>query len=60
MSCGLTVLPVCLVGMAIGFWKPAEPGRECSRKVLGGVNGSAPALLEEDASLSKRFLPAMA
>nr|GEU32780.1 hypothetical protein [Tanacetum cinerariifolium] len=33
---------------------------ECSRKVLKGVDGLALALLEEDASSSKRFLPAMA
>nr|GEX14959.1 hypothetical protein [Tanacetum cinerariifolium] len=47
------------VGRMIGFWKPAELGRECSRKVLRGVDGLALTLLEEDASSSKRFLPAM-
>ncbi|GJZ45913.1 hypothetical protein Tco_0593509 [Tanacetum coccineum] len=54
------ILLVCLVGMVIGFWKPEELGRECSRKVLRGVGGSVLVLLEEDASSSKRFLPAMA
>ncbi|GKA59016.1 hypothetical protein Tco_0758329 [Tanacetum coccineum] len=51
---------VCSVGKVIGFWKPKELGRECSCKVLGGVGGLAPVLLEEDASSSKRFLPAIA
>ena len=45
--------------MATGFWKPAGPGRECSYKVLGRISGLAPALLDKDASSSKRFLPAM-
>ncbi|GJV78658.1 hypothetical protein Tco_1514528 [Tanacetum coccineum] len=44
----------------IGFWKPEELGRECSCKVLEGVGSLAPVLLEEDASSSKRFLPAIA
>ncbi|GJS78378.1 ribonuclease H-like domain-containing protein [Tanacetum coccineum] len=35
-------------------------GYECSRKVLRGVGSLVPVLLEEDASSSKRFLPAMA
>ncbi|GKD53963.1 hypothetical protein Tco_1287350 [Tanacetum coccineum] len=35
-------------------------GRECSRKVLEEINGLVLVLLEEDASSSKRFLPAMA
>ncbi|GKG02239.1 hypothetical protein Tco_0306944, partial [Tanacetum coccineum] len=32
MSCALTILPVCSVGRVIGFWKPEELWRECSRK----------------------------
>ncbi|GKC92068.1 hypothetical protein Tco_1157510 [Tanacetum coccineum] len=60
MSRASTILPVCLVGRVIGFWKPKELGRECSCKVLRGVGGLVLVLLEEDASLSKRFLPAMA
>ncbi|GJX55534.1 hypothetical protein Tco_0285431 [Tanacetum coccineum] len=32
----------------------------CSCWVLGGIGGLAPVLLEEDASASKRFLPAIA
>ncbi|GJS48009.1 hypothetical protein Tco_0598130 [Tanacetum coccineum] len=44
----------------IRFWKPEELGRECSRKVLRGVDGLASAFLEEDALSSKRFLLAMA
>nr|GEW87974.1 hypothetical protein [Tanacetum cinerariifolium] len=47
-------------GMVIGFWKPKELGRELSRKVLRGVGGLVLVLLEEDASSSKRFLPAVA
>ncbi|GJX60858.1 hypothetical protein Tco_0292248, partial [Tanacetum coccineum] len=39
--------------------KKRELRRECSRKLLGGVAGLVPVSLEEDASLSKRFLPAM-
>ncbi|GJX87926.1 hypothetical protein Tco_0339940 [Tanacetum coccineum] len=35
-------------------------GRECSRKVLEEINGFVPLLLEEDASSSKGFLPAVA
>ncbi|GJV40813.1 hypothetical protein Tco_1419253 [Tanacetum coccineum] len=60
MSRESTILPVRLVGRMIGFWKPKELGYECSRKVLRGVGGLVPVLLEEDASSSKRFLPAMA
>ncbi|GJU04757.1 hypothetical protein Tco_1121187 [Tanacetum coccineum] len=60
MSRASTILPVCSVGRVIGFWKPEELGRECSRKVLRGVGGLVLVLLEEDASSSKRFLPAMA
>ncbi|GJZ16676.1 hypothetical protein Tco_0552799 [Tanacetum coccineum] len=56
MSRESTILPVCSVGKVIGFWKPEELGRECSCKVLGGVGGLAPVLLEEDASSSKRSL----
>ncbi|GJR91300.1 hypothetical protein Tco_0215311 [Tanacetum coccineum] len=57
MSRELTILPVCLVGRVIGFWKPEGLG---SYRVLGGVDGLAPMLLEEDASASKRFLLAIA
>ncbi|GJV23844.1 hypothetical protein Tco_1376539 [Tanacetum coccineum] len=53
MSCALTILPVCLVGRVIGFWKPEELGRECSRKVLSRVGSLVQVLLEEDASSSK-------
>ncbi|GKA24689.1 hypothetical protein Tco_0710722 [Tanacetum coccineum] len=60
MSCESTILPICSVGRMIGFWKPEELGHECSCKVLRGVDGLVPMLLEEDASSSKRFLPAMA
>ncbi|GJS25175.1 hypothetical protein Tco_0453807 [Tanacetum coccineum] len=60
MSCASMILPVCSVGRMIGFWNPEELGRECSRKVLRGVGGLVLVLLEEDASSSKRFLPAMA
>nr|GEU98569.1 hypothetical protein [Tanacetum cinerariifolium] len=48
------VLPVCSVGKVIGFWKSEELGRECSCKVLGGVDSLDPVLLEEDALSSKR------
>ncbi|GKA43798.1 hypothetical protein Tco_0736522 [Tanacetum coccineum] len=54
-----TMFPVCSVGRMIGFWKPAKQGREYSRKVLTGVDGLASALVEDDASSSKRFLSAM-
>ncbi|GJX39109.1 hypothetical protein Tco_0252412 [Tanacetum coccineum] len=54
------ILRVRLLGKKIGFWKPEELGRECSRKVLREVDGLALMSLEEVASLSKRFLPAMA
>nr|GFA86289.1 hypothetical protein [Tanacetum cinerariifolium] len=37
-----------------------ELGRECSCKVLRGVDDLVLVLLEEDASSSKRFLPAIA
>ncbi|GKC06598.1 hypothetical protein Tco_0998208, partial [Tanacetum coccineum] len=57
MSRELTILPLCLAGRVIGFGKPEELGRECSRKVLEGTNGLAPVL---DVSSSNRFLPAMA
>ncbi|GJR54447.1 hypothetical protein Tco_1404968 [Tanacetum coccineum] len=60
MSCESTILPVRSVGRMIGFWKPKELGYECSHKVLRGVGGLVPVLLEEEASSSKRFLPAMA
>ncbi|GKD02367.1 hypothetical protein Tco_1177341 [Tanacetum coccineum] len=60
MSRESTILPVLSVGRMIGFWKLEELGYECSHKVLRGVSGLVPVLLEEDASLSKRFLPAMA
>ncbi|GJV64377.1 hypothetical protein Tco_1475205 [Tanacetum coccineum] len=53
-------LPIRLVGRMIGFWKPEELGQKCSHKVLRGVGGLFLVLLEEDASSSKRFLPAMA
>ncbi|GKF83865.1 hypothetical protein Tco_0248763, partial [Tanacetum coccineum] len=56
----LTMFPVCSAGRIIGFWKSAELGKECSRKVFSGVDGLALALIEDDASSSKRFLPAMA
>ncbi|GJU92869.1 hypothetical protein Tco_1317625 [Tanacetum coccineum] len=36
--------------------KERELGKECSRKVLRGVDGLAPRSLEENASSSKRFL----
>ncbi|GJU00974.1 hypothetical protein Tco_1111312 [Tanacetum coccineum] len=55
-----TILPVCSVGRMIRFWKLEELWYVCSRKVLGGVGGLVLVLLEEDASLSKRFLSAMA
>nr|GEV33793.1 hypothetical protein [Tanacetum cinerariifolium] len=35
-------------------------GRECSCKLLGGIDGLDPVLLEEDALSSKRFLSALA
>ncbi|GJR26021.1 hypothetical protein Tco_1102253 [Tanacetum coccineum] len=54
MSRESTILPVLLVGRTIRFWKPEELGRECSRKVLRGVGGLVPVLLEEDYSSSKR------
>ncbi|GJW22941.1 retrotransposon protein, putative, ty1-copia subclass [Tanacetum coccineum] len=60
ISSELTILPVCSVGRMIGFWKPKELGYECSCKVLRGVGGLVSVLLEEDASSSKRFFPAMA
>ncbi|GKF99020.1 hypothetical protein Tco_0297803, partial [Tanacetum coccineum] len=44
----------------IGFYKSEELGQECLCKVLGGIGSLAPVLLEEDASSSKRFLPAIA
>ncbi|GJX58213.1 hypothetical protein Tco_0289603 [Tanacetum coccineum] len=52
-----TILPVCSVGMVIGFWKLEDVGRECSCKVLEGVGGLGLVLLDEYASSSKRFLP---
>ncbi|GJT74994.1 hypothetical protein Tco_1041719 [Tanacetum coccineum] len=60
MSRESTILPVCSVGTVIGFWKPEDVGRECSCKVLGGVDGLGPVLLDEEASSSKRFLLAIA
>ncbi|GKA26754.1 hypothetical protein Tco_0712863 [Tanacetum coccineum] len=60
MSRELAILPVRSVRRMIGFWKPEELGHEFSHKVLRGVGGLVPVLLEEDASSSKRFLPAMA
>ncbi|GJV75091.1 hypothetical protein Tco_1506675 [Tanacetum coccineum] len=60
MSRESMILLVCSVGKVTGFWKPKELGRECSCKVLGGMGGLALMLLEEDASSSKRFLPAIA
>nr|GEZ25424.1 hypothetical protein [Tanacetum cinerariifolium] len=59
MSRESTILPVCSVGRVIGFWKPKGLGWECSCRVLVGVGSLAPVLLEEDASTSKRFLPAI-
>ncbi|GJY49629.1 hypothetical protein Tco_0439585 [Tanacetum coccineum] len=43
-----------------GRSKIVELGRDCSRKVFGGIDGLAPVSLDEDVSSSKRFLPAMA
>ncbi|GJW74474.1 hypothetical protein Tco_0133844 [Tanacetum coccineum] len=60
MSHESTILPVCLVGMAIGFWKSENVGREILCKVLEGVGGLGPMLLDEDASSAKRFLPEIA
>nr|GEU87588.1 hypothetical protein [Tanacetum cinerariifolium] len=60
MSCETTILPVRSVRRMIGFWTPEELRHECSRKVLRGVGDLVSALLEEHASSSKRFLPAMA
>ncbi|GJU91148.1 hypothetical protein Tco_1303571 [Tanacetum coccineum] len=47
-------------GTVIGIWKPEDVGRECSCKVLGGVGSLGRVFLDDDASSSKRFLPAMA
>ncbi|GJZ87085.1 hypothetical protein Tco_0658695 [Tanacetum coccineum] len=55
-----TILPVCSVRTVIGLWKLEDVGRECSCKVLGGVSGLGPVLLDEDASSLKRFLSAIA
>ncbi|GJW79316.1 hypothetical protein Tco_0140998 [Tanacetum coccineum] len=55
MSRESTILPVCSVGRVIRFWKLEGLGWECSCRVLGGVGGLAPVLLEEDDSTSKRF-----
>ncbi|GKD44001.1 hypothetical protein Tco_1268646 [Tanacetum coccineum] len=60
MSHESTILPVCLAGTVIGFWKPKDVGRECSCKVLGGVAGLGLVLFDKDASSSKRFLSAKA
>nr|GEV92410.1 hypothetical protein [Tanacetum cinerariifolium] len=59
LSCETTILLVRSVRRMIGFWIPEELRHECSRKVLREVGGLVSALLEEDASSSKRFLPAM-
>ncbi|GKF53110.1 hypothetical protein Tco_0160020 [Tanacetum coccineum] len=55
-----TILPVCSLGTVIGFWKPEDVGQECSCKVLEGVDGLGPVLLDQKASSSKGFLPAIA
>ncbi|GKD09682.1 hypothetical protein Tco_1189367 [Tanacetum coccineum] len=55
----LKMFPVHLAGKMIGFWKPAELGWECSCKVLRGVDDLIPPLVDDDASSSKRFLPAI-
>ncbi|GKE27402.1 hypothetical protein Tco_1442786 [Tanacetum coccineum] len=60
MSRESTILPVCSFGMVIGFWKPEDVWRECSCKVLGGVDGLGLVLLDEEASSSKKFLPEIA
>ncbi|GJQ91271.1 hypothetical protein Tco_0002410 [Tanacetum coccineum] len=60
MSRESTILPVCLVGRVIGFCKLEGLGWECSCRVLVGIGGLAPVLLEENASVSKRFLLAIA
>ncbi|GJR08253.1 hypothetical protein Tco_0790905 [Tanacetum coccineum] len=60
MSRESMILPIRSIGRMIRFWKPEELGRECCRKVLRGVGGLVLVLLEEDASSSKWFLPAMA
>nr|GEW86931.1 hypothetical protein [Tanacetum cinerariifolium] len=60
MSHESTILHICSVGKVIGFLKSEELRRECSCNVLGGVGSLAPVLLEDDASSSKRFLPAIA
>ncbi|GJZ11476.1 hypothetical protein Tco_0546235 [Tanacetum coccineum] len=60
MSRESTILLVYSVGRVIGFWKLDGLGWECSCRVLGGIGGLAPVLLEEDASASNRFLPAIA
>ncbi|GJY92075.1 hypothetical protein Tco_0507857 [Tanacetum coccineum] len=54
MSHESMTLPICSIGKMIGFWKQEELGGECLCKVLGGIGS-----LEEDASSSKRFLPAI-
>ncbi|GJX90554.1 hypothetical protein Tco_0343880 [Tanacetum coccineum] len=55
-----SILEAIFVFRDEGLVGSEELGRESSRKVLRGVVGLVLVLLEEDASSSKRFLPAMA
>ncbi|GJR98982.1 hypothetical protein Tco_0271156 [Tanacetum coccineum] len=54
------MFPVCSAGRTIGFWKPAELGEECSRRLLEEDDGLGSELAGDEASSSKRFLPAIA
>ncbi|GJX04799.1 hypothetical protein Tco_0190715, partial [Tanacetum coccineum] len=55
-----TMFPVCSAGRTIGFWKLAEFRVECSRRLLREDDGLGPELAKDEASSSKRFLPAIA
>ncbi|GJY78522.1 hypothetical protein Tco_0484323 [Tanacetum coccineum] len=55
-----TMFPFCLAGRTIGFWKLDELGEECSHRLLREDDGLGLELVEDEASSSKRFLPAMA
>nr|GEU71728.1 hypothetical protein [Tanacetum cinerariifolium] len=59
LNLDVSLVALSAFGKVIEFWKPEEFGRECSCRVLGGVGSLASVLLDEDASSSKRFLPAI-
>ncbi|GJV33733.1 hypothetical protein Tco_1394133, partial [Tanacetum coccineum] len=55
-----TMVPVCSLGRTVGFWNPDGFKNERSYRLLGACAVFGSILTDDDASSSKRFLPAIA